>query len=196
MNVVGPNGAIQGFLLNGVPTGVNGTATLVDEDKRIFSVDRTDGIPAILMMSADKQHLLYIDQNHQFGAWQKEATSLAPPYAMPDILGSGWTGTTATVQAPFAYGMGEPLASLINGGAAFTETSQTLVTSTGAQPPITVLDGTNGQYEGGFTTDGSPPDTGPALMLLTPDRKFLAIQYAWGSAFPDNVRYSAWQRDP
>jgi hypothetical protein len=190
-------GQVQHFKSNGVPTGVAGTITPQLSSTYTFNVARTDGHTGVIMLSADKMHMLYIDSALTFGAWEKNAAALAPPYTVNDVVNSAWQGSTATIGPAPTYEPRdvEPLEATIALDASFTEQLlQGGVTMSSSPPQITLLDGANGQYGGAFTTNGTPPavGAGPILMLVTPDRLFMAVQYASGTTWPDDVRYSAW----
>jgi hypothetical protein len=161
-----------------------------------FVTDPGDGMKeGYLVLAEDRNHVLYIDESLRIGAFQRDGTALAPPYTsmdLVDVAGTAWANFSAGLDA-----MGEPIdaqgfASQIDMTGEFTSTD-----SMGTMSPpgmaLGVLEMANGQYAGPFTADGGAK-TGTLLLLMTPDRQFLAGLHCW-AAPPEGCRISIWARN-
>ncbi len=178
---------------NGMVTGVTARVALVDAWNGVWSFTDSMSRKSLLVMSTDKAHLLYVNDQFDLGAWERGTSTLSSPYTLADIAPSDWAGSVIGISASFELASLGPVHDAnIDPVGNFQEL--TSVTKLTDLAPLALLEPANGQFDGDFTLDGSAT-TGRTLTLVTPDSHFLVVQTCpVGGTFPVDCRFSAWQR--
>ena len=144
----------------------------------------------MLIMSPDKNHLLWVGGSLSFGAWERNATNFAPPYTDAQIRNATWTGVAAEATAAFDPLDPEVISVTIDGTGSFASGP-----STTNLTPLTIADAGKGHYLGDFIDPGPPTEMGNLVVLITPDKNFIAVfSCLAGGAFPDDCSYAALSR--
>ena len=148
------------------------------------------GLDGLLIMSPDKDHLLWATDGLLLGAWERDATNFAPPDADADLRNETWTGLACEVTAITKPVDPESIAVVVDAAGSFTaDTSSTDVA------PLTLADDFKGAYLGDAIDPGPPVETSNVVVLMTPDRQFVAIfSCLTGGTFPDDCSYAALSR--
>jgi hypothetical protein len=186
------DGNVSAFTLDGVaqPT-VGGITGVLNETHRIFS-SLLNGAPGIFMMSADQNHLFYLDNTKLIGALQRGGMPPALPYADTDIQNTMWSGSVARVSALMAPQATEDLQGAIVDGLGMFQFMAGTSTTNG--PSIAMVGGTtNGQFRSASTIV-NPAGTGFILLLMTPDKAFVGVLNSWG-AYPVDCQFGAWTKN-
>lgn len=177
-------------------TPVAATAVLVDSYNGIWSVTDTANEKSLLVMSPDKNHVLYVDQNFEIGAWERGASSFQPSYPLLSISDSQWIGTALGVSANYDPEAVVPVVySGIDGTGTFAQqTADGTLSRTSTGPLVPILGAMNGQYEGDFLVEGGGFG-GEVLALVTPDLQALVVLFCpTGAAVLQDCRLALWQR--
>lgn len=177
----------------GALAGVTGTLSVTDPAHRIFRLTGTGastGLLALLILSASKDHFLYVDSLSRLGAWQKNATMLLPPYANADLFPFTWTGVGAGANASFDPDSQEQIAVTVDPAGMFVAGS-----SATDAAPLAIVDPNTGEFQGDYVDAGPPMTMGNVLLLLSPDKQFAAvISWAAGGVFPNDCAFVGIER--
>jgi len=192
----GPTGMDVDASGNAVGTGASnreGTLSLTSASQGIYKFTGTGvsaGSTSMLIMSADRNHLLWIGTSLSFGAWERNATNFAPPYTDAQIRNATWTGLAVEMNASFDPVDSESISVFVDAAGNFVSgTSSTNVT------PLAINNATKGDYLGDFIDPGPPTEMGNLVVLITPDKNFVAIfSCLTGGTFPDDCSYAALSR--
>ena len=155
-------------------TGLSGRIALSWTVSGSFAFEGTGastGRDGILLLHPDtKNHCLLILNDGTFAALQRNATMLAAPYMDAEFRMAAWGGYSVGMGAQSQPIEDELTSVMIDAGGSFTAgTSSTNAT------PLAVSDANTGEIHGDFMDPGPPPENGTLLLLLTPDRQFLAV---------------------
>lgn len=181
-----PAGGISGTAIGGmtvddvgamVGTGAfssaTGTFVLADGAARIFTWTGAGGgagLSGMVMLSRDKNHLLFIATDGTFGAFERNAPGLAGPYADTDFRDSTWSGVAAGMDAGGSPLEIQPVLATVDAAGVFMAD-----TSMSNTVPLAVSDPAAGVIQGDYIDPGPPAETGNLLVLITPDRRFMAV---------------------
>lgn len=192
----GPTGIDVDAAGNAVGTGASnreGTLSLTSASQGIYKFTGTGalvGSTFMLIMSADKNHLLWVGGTQSFGAWERNATNFAPPYTDAHIRNATWTGLAVEMNPSSDPVASETISVTVDAAGNFVSgTSSTNLT------PLAVNSATKGDYLGDFIDPGPPTEMGNLVVLITPDKNFVAIfSCLAGGTFPDDCSYAALSR--
>ena len=192
----GPTGMVVDASGNAVGAGASnreGTLSLTSASRGIYKFTGTGasaGHTFMLIMSPDKDHLLWVGSSLSLGAWERNATNFAPPYTDAQIRTATWTGVAAEATASFDPLDPEFISVTIDGMGDFASG-----TSTTNLAPLTLASATKGHYLGDFIDPGPPTEMGNVVVLITPDKNFIAVfSCLAGGTFPDDCSYAALSR--
>ena len=192
----GPGGMVidaAGNVTGAGITTLDGTVTLTSAALGTYRFEgsgTSTGLVALLILSPGRNHLLFASDVLTLGAWERNATAFAPPYTDADLRNETWTGLACEVTPAMTTIDPESIAVVIDGAGSFTaDTSSTNVA------PLTVVETNKGAYTGDATDPGPPVETSNVVVLMTPDRQFVAIfSCLTGGSFPDDCSYAALDR--
>ncbi len=192
----GPTGIDVDAAGNAVGTGASnrqGTLSLTSAARGIYKFTGTGtsaGFTAMLIMSADKNHLLWVGDFLSFGAWQRNATNFDPPYTDAQLRGATWTGTACEMGGSFNPIDPETISVMVDAAGNFTSG-----TSSTNAVPLAIADANKGHYLGDFADPGPPLEAGALIVVMTPDKNFVAVwSCLGGGTFPDDCSFTALSR--
>lgn len=170
-----------------------GTVALVSASDGIYEFVGSGvsaGTTSLLVMSPDRDHLLWADSGDVLGAWERDATNFQGPYSDSEIRNETWTGTVISASSSMSLVASDPLVAVIDGAGSFTAGPASTNTE-----PLSITDTIKGAYEGDFIESGSSPQIGRTMVLLTPDREFIAVLlFLAGGTFPQDCAFAALSR--
>jgi hypothetical protein len=150
----------------------------------------TAGQVALLVLSADRDHLLWVTESLGLGAWERNASGFAGPYADSDIRDETWSGLAVTASPAMDLVTSDPVTATIDGAGNFSFGN--VVTDVA---PLVVTDTIKGAFGGDFVQTASSADTGNVVLLITPDRQFVAAFLCRdGGAYPNDCAFGALSR--
>lgn len=181
------------IVVDGTGTGLTGSISANSNGPNFFDFVLSDGTEGGFFLESQGDHVVFLDEEFNFGVLQKNATNL-PNVGQTDIFGSTYDGVTVILDGSMT--ITDVLTSNVqifpDGSFQGSNSSGTQFTSATS---LSLTNGTFGAWAGAYESTGPQgPDTGPVRVFASPDKQFIG---SWacsaGGTFPEDCSFSVWR---
>lgn len=187
---------ITSIVIGGTSANVTGTIQPVSGQSRIFFVPLSNGVEAGFFLDDASRHVVFVDDEFNFGVMQKDAGSL-PTFGNADLFGRSYSGTGVSLDAPFELAEVFSASVTVNSGGGFSgSTSQGVTFENQVGEELGLNSAQFGRWVGEFQATGTGgASQGPVSVIMTADKSFIGCWTQSGPSFPEDVVFYVWRRN-